>query len=249
MAVVKEINYLPERIQQIINAGASTKTKGQSQRAFGRYRVSTLVTSTRALEENDANGIIKCWVNPSEMNWTLPQRGALQKVRGGTIRYLWRNRERKTFFDEFKVTISFASGNILPQERVSAYALSDNFDEIFYESSSRMKTATFAAADKEGGAAVTPPGLDNLYQFFSLLDEDPLTKTGRDNLHLIFHTSAVFPAILLKGYFDPAAGVTFTESAEGAWEVKWSAPFEILHTTPKITDLNGLRRIYGLIAL
>ena len=247
MATNRAVNVLPAELQRLLDAGATSTDQAVSKRDFGRYRVPTIVTTVRSLEEGDADQIIKCWVNPGEFGWTIPQRGAIQKVRGGSVRYVWHNRKRKTFLDEFKVNITFSSGNILP----SAYAGGVNSrEEQLARANLAGLTAEYRAQLQENNkvdtATLVPPGLDNLYQFFKLFDQGPFMSDGRENLHIIFHNSPVFPSIVLKGWFDPA-GITLSESAEASWEVKWSIPFEVLHTTPKITDLKGLRSVYGLV--
>lgn len=112
----KEITEIPQSIQRALDAAASDT---ELTRGMVRQRVPTYVTTVKSLNNPDdkKSHMIRCWVNPTEISWTLPQRGALQKVRGGTIRYTWRNRVRRTFYDEMKVSLSFTSGNILPQKR------------------------------------------------------------------------------------------------------------------------------------
>lgn len=228
MAAIKEINFVPEEIRRTQTAANSAETKGRAQRDLGRERVSTIITTEKALFEGNEEHIIKCWVNPSEFSWAIPIRGSLQKVRGGVARFQWRSPTRRTFYDELKVGMTFSSGNILPQTRTEGGLLTPSIGE-------------------GTGPYVTPPGLYNFYQFLSLLDEPLHMDDGRENFAIIVHTSAVFPQITLQGYFDPS-GVSFSESAEGTWEVKWSCPFEVVKTSPKFSNLQGLQQVYGMIA-
>lgn len=228
----REINKIPDEIQRVLDVAESAglDLDEDNVRGLPNARVPTIVATTDSLDDYDR--VIRCWVNPSEMSWTIPVRGALQKVKGGTVRYLWRNRERGTFFDSAKVSITFATGNILP----NAIPLTPT-----------IETQILRAATGQASRVQVPPGLDNFYAFLNLMNSDPRTSDGRENLHLVFHTSPVFPGILLKGYFEPS-GVNLSESAEGAWEAKWSCPFEILETVPKLNDVDQLRRVYGLLA-
>jgi len=244
----REITEIPQSIQRALNAAASD---AEVQRGTHTARVPTYVTTVESLNLsnqaekkgiNSKSHIIRCWVNPTEISWTVPQRGALQKVRGGTIRYTWRNRVRRIFFDEMKVSITFTSGNILPQQKN---------DELWTDETANAWGTDPSESIRAGettGTPLVPPGLDNLYLFMALLDEDPMTSQGTENFHLVFHNSPVFPAIMLKGWFDPA-GLSFSESAESGWDVKWTIPMEVIQTYPRINNVNELRSIYGISAV
>lgn len=211
---IAQLNTLPEELKKIIKAGNSAKDI-YSSRNTAITRNPCVITTVQSI--NDPDRILQCWVNPSEAGWTASQRGTIQPVRGGAIRYLWYNRKHKTFFGEPKISFSFQSGNIHPNQR-------ENYQ----------------------GYKIVPSGLDNFYLFLDLMDEKPRTTDNAENYHLVFHNSLVFPAILLKGWFDPSSGVSFTESAEGSYEVKWTATMEIIETVPHINNVEDLRNIYGI---
>jgi hypothetical protein len=237
----REVDKVSRKISQLLELGAATDPSNSdyvASRGMASDRIPTIITTEKSL--NDPQTSVRCWVNPREASWTLPQRGAIQKTHGGSVRYLWRNPHRNTFYDEFKVAFTFVSGNILPQSTTPGSTT--NTQSVVDPKTQKVSSGSTT------GISVPAPGLDNFYAFLELFDQDPLLADGRDNLHIIFHTSPVFPGIVLKGWFEPA-GISFSESAEGSWQVNWTCPFEIHKTYPKIRDRAELRRIYGLLAV
>lgn len=89
-----------------------------------------------------------------------------------------------------------------------------------------------------------PPGLRDFYTFLSIMDEDPLLADGRENYHVVVHTSTVFPAIILRGWLAPE-GPSWTENSAEGQTVNWSATMEVVKSTPALHNAEELIRAYS----
>jgi hypothetical protein len=78
-------------------------------------RLPAIVASERHLADNNFDKIVSCYVGFSMADWSVPIRGAIQKVASGAISYRWFNRYRGSYFDTFPLGLTFQSGNIMSQ--------------------------------------------------------------------------------------------------------------------------------------
>lgn len=147
---------------------------------------------------------IKFRCNPSDVSWTMPQRTVEQKTKAGTVLHAWNDNDRKTYFDEPVLTFKLQTGNILP---------------------------TRSILNPRG---VVPEGLDNFYEFMSLVDEVKVLDDGRANLCYIDYNSLIFPSIRLWGFWQPS-GIAFSDSATNHAQVNsWTASFTVYKSFPEL---------------
>ena len=52
-------------------------------------------------------GAIVWYANPKSVDWTINQRGSEAKTKSGTVLHIWRDRLRRTDFDDPKINITF----------------------------------------------------------------------------------------------------------------------------------------------
>lgn len=205
---------------------------------FGRHypdeRLPTIITTAAHLLENrddqTERRVINCWANPSGVDWMASRREALQKVKAGSIRYSWRRRGRA------KGTGTNGTGTTPKRETY--------YDEPTVRFT--FQSGNILAVPGSINERDVPPGLDDFYLFLGLLNEQKLLEDGRENWHIVIHTSPVFPTIFLKGWFTPD-GVTWAESAESGFGLQWSATMEVHQTVPAIHDPSALRKMFGAI--
>jgi hypothetical protein len=147
---------------------------------------------------------IKFRCNPSDVSWKMPQRSVEQKTKAGTVLHTWNDNSRKTYFDEPILTFKLQSGNILP---------------------------TRSILNPRG---TVPEGLNNFYEFMSLVDEVKVLDDGRANLCYIDYNSLIFPSIRLWGFWQPS-GISFSDSAVNHAQVnEWSASFTVYKSFPEL---------------
>jgi hypothetical protein len=147
---------------------------------------------------------IKFRCNPSDVSWSMPQRSVEQKTKAGTVLHTWNDNDRKTYFDEPVLTFQLQSGNILPPRSIL------------------------------NPRGVVPEGLNNFYEFMSLVDEVKVLDDGRANLCYIDYNSLIFPSIRLWGFWQPS-GISFSDSAENHAQVNsWSASFTVYKSFPEL---------------
>jgi len=148
---------------------------------------------------------IKFRANPSDVSWTMTQRSQEQKTKAGTVLHVWNDNERMTYFNEPVITISFQAGNILPVRSIL-----------------------------EPLEPAVPEGLNNFYEFMSLVDEVKVLDDGRANLVYIDYKSLIFPKIRLWGFFTPD-GISFSDkSANPATVNSWTASFTVYKSDPEL---------------
>jgi hypothetical protein len=230
-------------IQQIYQSGVyggkSRKTLGDVYRTV--YQDKSSLTQRmypyRLSKHSRAAWIVSCkswlgngqyiplFVNPSDVQWSIPRRGTVQKTAAGAVRNTWRNRFRRTYFDEFTLNITFQSGNIMPS---MAYVDRDmtNYQDL-------QDAYNFPHA---------PPGLGNFYMFLELLDVGKLAG-AYENYHIIIMHTRVFPVLRLEGWFTEEP-VTFAESAQNANQINWTATFQVYRTYPRIQSATLMTQTY-----
>lgn len=167
---------------------------------------------------------ISLYCNPRNAQWRLGRRGTTVKTAAGTIRNVWKNQFRGTYYDEGEVTLTFQAGNILP--------IMGNIGRG--EPAAGESVKGFLA---QGGA---PPGLQNFYDFLALLNE-PQTLGPAENRHILVYHSRAFPRLYLEGFFKDEDPITFSEVSDesGANTVEWTATFVIYSSSPRLDSLNA----------
>ena len=168
---------------------------------------SNLLANTFIQATNTQNALI--WTaNPKSVSWQVNQRGSEIKNKSGTILHVWRDRTRKSDYDDPKLVFQFQTGNIMPNNGASGQ--------------SPLQIST---------------GLQNFYQFLGLVDRSKLTKNGKANVVHILYRSNIFPALILTGFFDPQALVQFSDDSQNPFTVMgWQAGFTVYSTIPKINN-------------
>lgn len=189
-------------------SGANTRAQQN-----GISRTPWIMTTTEWLMQSTPKGLI--WAaNPSDVSWEMSQRSFHSKNLFGTVLHVWPDPARGTFFDEYRLTINFQSGNLMP---------------VFLKDSNRY---------------VPAPGISNFYDFMQLVDAPKLTlgtasQPPRANLVHILYSSNLFPKITLLGMFDPA-GIRFNDTSGEPNQVSsWSATFVVYDTAPKLSSFSG----------
>jgi hypothetical protein len=147
---------------------------------------------------------IKFRCNPSDVSWSMPQRSVEQKTKAGTVLHVWNDQTRNSYYDEPTLTFNLQSGNILPTRSIL-----------------------------EPRGSITE-GLNNFYEFMSLVDEVKVLDDGRANLCYIDYNSLIFPKIRLWGFWQPT-GISFADSAANHAQVNnWSASFTVYKSFPEL---------------
>lgn len=172
---------------------------------------------------------INLYCNPVAVQWSQPRRGTSVKTAAGTIRSIWRNQFRHTYYDEGEITITFQTGNIMP---VMGY-YGSGFDFSNVES---VEDALFTGS--------IPPGLDNFYRFMSLMDVQA-TLGAAENRHIIVYRSRVFPKLYLEGFFKDDVPVAWAERADDSGNsLEWTATFQVYTSFPSFNNYAQLRDTY-----
>ena len=163
---------------------------------------------------------IPLFVNPAETSWQMPRRETMVKTKAGLVRNVWRNRFRRSYYDEFTINITFQSGNIMPGQ---PYPASEDRD-------SRLAVPS------------VPAGLRNFYMFMEMLDQEALLGT-EENRHIIYYRSRIFPVMYMEGYFTPEP-LAFTDSAANGNMVQWTHTFRVYRTSPRINSHLDMENVY-----
>ncbi len=199
-------------------------------------------------------------VNPSEVQWRMPQRSVAQKTRAGEILHVWKDRFRGTFYDEPQLTIQFQSGNIMPIRReplVDTGEIRQVVSTIertqvpnaapgsrVIEEKENLQRVTIKKPDPNETEPVVPRGLHNFYEFLSLVDEQKILDTGDVNFVYIIYNSRQFPNLTLAGLFTPE-GVSWSDSADNPNQMNgWSANFTVYESYPRLNNLDALLQFY-----
>jgi hypothetical protein len=230
----------------------NTSSSFQSQnpyweRAFVGSRIPMAITCTEWLSRQK---LIVLYVNPNSVAWSMSKRETVTKTAAGAIRNSWPNRYRGTYFDEPMLTITFQTGNIMPGAGVpnSLFGKRSPVKLIY---ANGLEGVANALADRKDDAIAAmlrsppiPPGLQNFYDFMDLVNQPILTGDNRENRHIIFYRTRVFPRMRIEGFFtgEPTA---FTETSDGnANRLQWTANFMVYRTTPRFWSSAELRRAY-----
>lgn len=193
-------------------------------------------------------------VNPSDVQWRLPQRASAQKTRVGEIVHYWRDRFRGTFFDEPQLTITFQTGNIMPMrtkplidvgvQDIGTIRSPRYFNGVRQEDEVKVLSRPVKAPDPSETKPTVPPGLDNFYEFLQLVDEQKILENGDINYVYLIYNSRIFPNMTLAGLFTPE-GTSWTDSAGDPNQVGgWSATFTVYDSYPRLNDKSGLVRVF-----
>lgn len=158
--------------------------------------------------DQDPQKIIFFNVNPNSVNWNMPLRASVVNQRMGKVIHIWRNKIRGTYFDEYKLNITFQSGSVLT---VKDYKTKD------------IKIAQ---------------GLTNFYTFLELMDEPKILDSGKINTVYLTYRSQLFPDLLLKGFFDPQSLSFTDNTSTSAMVDSWSSTFIVMDSFPKIKAEN-----------
>lgn len=178
---------------------------------------STTGTTTFPSGVQAAQSIVWC-ANPKSIAWVINQRGVESKNKSGSVLHLWRDRLRNSYYDDAKISITFQSGNLMPQS-----------------SQGSINPLVPATRDQIAG------GLNNFYQYLSLVDSPKINSDGSPNLVYILYRSRIFPALILTGMFDPQTVVNFTDSVDSPNQVNnWTANFTVYSTTPRLNSFQEL---------
>jgi hypothetical protein len=173
------------------------------------------------LTEQTKNALV-WYANPKMVTWNISQRASEVKTKGGTVLHAWRDRERRSDFDDPKITITFQSGNIMP-----AY---NNGVNPF---------GNLGAPD-----AAVSQGLNNFYQFMELVDQSKISNGQANTVHILYR-SRIFPSMLLTGFFDPQSVVSFTDDSSNPFQINsWSSTFTIYNSTPRINRWQDLKKAF-----
>lgn len=188
-------------------------------------RVPWLMSTTEWLEQG--MGII-WFANPSDISWKLKLRQSTSKNAHSTVTHNWPNDVRGTNFDEYVLSMTLQTGNLMPYSRANPTE----------------------PIDSERHMA---PGLVNFYDFLKLLDAPKLTGPGPDgkgggrtNHVIIKYRSNIFPDMTLIGQFDPE-GTSFNDTSQDPMNVSsWSVQFIVTDTFPRLSDNTDSFRNQGL---
>jgi hypothetical protein len=167
--------------------------------------------------------LIRLPVNPSKVNFKIGLRQNEQRVRGGRILHVWKNRDRRSFLDEPVMTFNFQAGNIL------------------------------STSTGPGGALVIAKGLKAFWNFMRLIDEEKIippsalggvpTNIGDPNYVIIEYSSKKFPLIRLKGFFREE-GVDFDDDSANPLTLDWTSSFTVYDSTPRFSDAADLNAAF-----
>jgi len=222
-------------------------------RAYQGLRSPMMVTTRAWLRKNK---FVVLWVNPSDVAWNLPRRETVSKTAAGAIRNTWRNRFRGTYYDEPTLSFTFQTGNIMPYANIKSELfgkrsiVQNNYiDPERGERDTRFNnTREPPTASQELLSIIqeppVPPGLQNLYDFMGLIDQ-PILQGWGENRHILFYRTPAFPRLRLEGYFSPA-GLSFTESANNANSLTWTAQFQVYRTEPAFWKPEQLKMAYSV---
>jgi hypothetical protein len=195
-----------------INSGLETLEKqnsdsGVKQMSYHTNRVPWIMSTTEWLEKGKG---ITWFCNPSDISWSMRLRQATTKNANSTVTHNWPNNNRGTHFDEFVITMTLQTGNLMHYNR--ANPRTDSLTNI------------------------VSPGLVNFYDFLQLMDAPKLTANGRTNHVVIKYNSNIFPKLTLIGQFDPE-GVKFNDTSQDPNNVNsWSVSFIVYDSNPRLSD-------------
>lgn len=181
------------------------------------------ITGSGTGQTFDKNAIV-WYANPKSVDWTISQRGSEAKTKAGSVLHIWRDRLRRTDYDDPKITMTFQTGNIMPL-----------FDNGVDPQGPRGKPLQ---------GRQTPPGLNDFYKFLQLVDASKI-KNGKANMVQILYKSRIFPAMTIVGFFDPQAVVKFSDSSDNPFQVNsWAATFTIYKTVPALNNWSLLAKAF-----
>lgn len=209
----------------------SSSSQAPKNRISPHYRTPWVVTCKSWMYQNKA---IELYANPSKISWSHGRRGTSVKTAAGTVRNVWYNHYRGTYYDEAELKVTFQSGNIMP---FMAY-LGGNYnfsDPAVYNNLINLKEAV-------------PQGLLDFYRFKELLNE-PAYLGPAENRHIMTYHSRVFPKMYLEGFFKDEDPITWEESAEGGGTagntLNWTATFVVYDSYPRLDSASQMIAAYS----
>jgi hypothetical protein len=209
----------------------SSSSQAPKNRISPHYRTPWVVTCKSWIYQNKA---IELYANPSKISWSHGRRGTSVKTAAGTVRNVWYNHYRGTYYDEAELKVTFQSGNIMP---FMAY-LGGNYnfsDPAVYNNLINLKEAV-------------PQGLLDFYRFKELLNE-PAYLGPAENRHIMTYHSRVFPKMYLEGFFKDEDPITWEESAEGGGTagntLNWTATFVVYDSYPRLDSASQMIAAYS----
>jgi hypothetical protein len=204
--------------QQAQSQSALQTSQNSGLNIYGVYRVPWVFATFDEVNGTATNPNPVVWVaNPKSVGWTINQRGSETKNKSGTVLYMYRDSLRKTDYDDPKIRMEFQAGNIAPQAQDAT------------------KTSGSLDTNQISG------GLNNFYQFLSLVDNSKIATNGQANVIHILYRSRIFPSMVLTGFFDPQMIVQFSDDSNDPYRItSWSATFTVYSTTPRLNNYNQL---------
>lgn len=206
-------NKINSKLSDLTKSGNESNSKLQG--SLVQKRIPWLMSTTEWLE--NGQGII-WYCNPSDISWNINLRQSTSKNAFSTVTHIWPNSNRGTHFDEFSLSLTLQTGNLMPYKRGAD------------------------ASDNSTIEASVSPGLVNFYDFLKLVDAPKLTSSrsvggaGRSNHVIIRYNSNIFPKLTLIGQFD-SEGIKFSDTSSDPNQVtSWTATFLVLDSNPRISD-------------
>jgi hypothetical protein len=212
---------------------------GPTAATTGRYsrhpRTPWVVTCKSWLSQGKG---INLYVNPKDTAWSIGRRGTSVKTAAGTVRNVWRNRYKGTYFDEPEIRITFQSGSVMPFM---------SHINTLYDLGGTGKLGGYLSVNEALTKGGIPPGLRDFYWFLNLLDQPAWLGPGENN-HIITYHSRVFPTMFLEGFFKDEEPIAFTESAQGGDNtgntINWTATFVVYRSYPPLNNAQQLISTY-----
>lgn len=159
---------------------------------------------------------ITFYFSPYEVSWKVGTRTAIDITLGGQIHY-------EMYTEALELKRHYNTKMDLPV--LTFNFQTGNLDNRAYE------------IEEE------PLGIGNFYDFLGLLNQPTIRPDGRINFHHIHYTSSMFHDIYLRGFFTPE-GITFSESADDPYNMKWTANFICGLSIPPIFSAKQLVDIF-----
>lgn len=240
MGSVAEIQSVIEHVTELRDFASGDFSQ---ESVYFRYRTPMVITCESWIPQDR---YIFCRVNPSAITITQGFRGAEQKTRTGMVFNLWYDPKRKSFFDNPEVTFQFQTGSLIPiRVKLQGTGLETGESAEQYQ----VLTPGASASDAFFGGdvkmePVVPKGLDNMYEFLALLDEDKVLPNGRPNFVYVLYSTSNFPSISLVGFFKPDP-IQILETADDPHQVTFQHTFTVRYSTPeRLSNSTELMRLF-----
>ncbi len=161
---------------------------------------------------------------PASADWSLALRAAEEETKAGRARYAQARQFTRASHDQGSTFFDFPRVNF------------------------QFQGGNILPIQGFSNEVVRPPGLEDFYLFFELLNQPPLLPSGQyegaHNFVWIFYTSLMFPQVTLKGYFDPN-GLSWEDTADEPTMLRWTSEFLVYEMTPNLWDTDELYTAYS----